>query len=174
MSVSYDNKYAITLTEITAECTVAIKIAAGTLLKILEADQYGALTFTKEQNCENKFYKTPRKQKCSNIEGILFITPEVFKFAIAIHASTERIKFCRSKEKQSFISQVQLKDPVGIPNGSFSINDKHFRRAFVKYIGCFTELGPGIHFIVSVTVIFLPKSKDIILYSMYVVSYGSS
>lgn len=166
MSVLSDNKYAITLIEKIADGPMPI--AAGTLIKIVETDEYGALTFTREISF-SKFYKTPRKHKCSNIEGLLFITPNIFKFAMAIHAPTERMDFCRSKEKQKFICQVQVNDFVQIPHGSFSVNDSTFRRALVKYIGCFDELGPGLHFIVSLMVNFF-----LLICLINVVSYGSS
>lgn len=87
--------------------------------------------------------------------GWSFMKEPVLKYALAIKDLNERLKFGQSAEQQSFILQLKVGDHVKVPNGSFTFNNKNFLRGYVKHKVYVNELGPGLHFVVASSVIFV-------------------
>ncbi len=156
MNVPNDMRYAITLTEKTVDFhDNKKKIDEGSVLKVQNVEDSGAFRFIveTEPEKENKFFKTPKTYTCSDIDNLVFLSTEVYKFAMAIKSPKERIKFSKSEEKRKFVLQLQVNDPVKVPKGSFNYNDGSLRRGFVKYVGLVDSL-IGYHFIVTLAVNF--------------------
>lgn len=152
--MSDDCNYALTLSEKCITFRDATKkIPEGSLLRIQTMDEYGKFTFYDETEVR-KFFKTRPLYESSSIDRMLFFSKDIFDLALAITSLKHRILFCQSEEKQKFLLQLQTNDPVRIPEGAFYYNTGTLLRGFVKYKGSMEEVGPGIHFIVTLMVIF--------------------
>lgn len=159
MNVLREIQFAIVTTKRTIKNVYGDKeLDEGTLLKIQNMEDSGEFTFIVESNEERQMFETPRTYSGLDIDGIIFISPDVFKFALAIRSTKERMKFCKCEEKKKFILGLEVGEPVKIPKGSFSHNDYSYLRGFVKYIGLIKEIGPGHFFIITLMVIFISLS----------------
>lgn len=149
-----DRKFAIALSTKSAEKGDSKKqIPEGTIIKITSMNEFGAFTFS-EVELHRIMSTTCRGLHCSDIKDILFISRELFPLAVSIQHPKQRINFCTSDERKEFVFKLKNGDPVKIPQGSFSQANERLYRAFVKRKGFMEGVGPGIHFIVTLMVIF--------------------